>query len=92
MLGIRSRWEIISVLWGPPGRAGADDGTGNRDVEGPTTLPRSSPGSPAEAVGRLVEQLKRHPARPTGTPPIRVYLMDLNSGEVTLIADQPAPA
>ena len=58
----------------------------------PTTLPRSSPGSPAEAVGRLVDQLKQHPARPRPTPDrFTIYLMDATSGDVTPIADEPAP-
>jgi WD40-like Beta Propeller Repeat len=47
---------------------------------------------PADAVARLIEQLKRHPVQPKASPDrVGLYLMDLKSGEVTLIADQPAP-
>jgi RNA polymerase sigma factor (sigma-70 family) len=47
---------------------------------------------PASGVARLVQQLKRHPAEPKAAPDrLALYLMDLASGEVTLIADQPAP-
>jgi hypothetical protein len=47
---------------------------------------------PADAVARLVEQLKRHPVRPKAAPDrVGLYLIDLRTGEVTLIADQPAP-
>ena len=45
-----------------------------------------------EAVARLVEQLKRHPIEPKAAADrAAIYLMDLANGEVTLIADQPAP-
>ena len=45
-----------------------------------------------EAVARLVEQLKRHPVEPKAAADrAAIYLMDLANGEVTLIADQPAP-
>ncbi len=47
---------------------------------------------PAQAVARLVEQLKRHPVQPKTAPDrLGLYMMDLRNGEVTLIADQPAP-
>ena len=45
-----------------------------------------------QAVARLVEQLKRHPVQPKAAPDrLGLYMMDLKNGEVTLIADQPAP-
>jgi Tol biopolymer transport system component len=48
--------------------------------------------TPAQAVARLVEQLKRHPVQPKAAPDrVGLYLMDVTNGEVTLIADQPAP-
>ena len=48
--------------------------------------------TPAQAVARLVEQLKRHPVQPKEAPDrVGLYLMDVSNGEVTLIADQPAP-
>jgi hypothetical protein len=46
----------------------------------------------SEGVRQLVEQLKRHPARPTKQPGRRgLYLMDLAQGDVTLIASEPDP-
>ena len=84
-LGIRSRWEIISVLWATLAAPGPMMAQVTGTSKAPTTLPRSSPGSPAEAVGRLVEQLKRHPVRPRPTPDrFAIYLMDVTSGEATL--------
>ena len=60
-----------------------------REAEKPSL---TRPAGPAEAVRRLVEQLDRHPVRPKPAPlRFGLHLMDLNSGEVTLIADQPAP-
>jgi dipeptidyl aminopeptidase/acylaminoacyl peptidase len=48
--------------------------------------------TPAPAVARLVEQLKRHPVQPKPAPDrVGLYLMDVTNGSVTLIADQPAP-
>src|SRR5437764_156678 len=48
--------------------------------------------TPAEAVARLVEPLKRHPVQPKAAPDrVALYLMDVTNGEVTLVADQPAP-
>jgi Tol biopolymer transport system component len=46
----------------------------------------------AGAVARLVDQLKRHPVqRSKVDDPLRLYLIDLSSKEVTLIADEPDP-
>ncbi len=60
-----------------------------REAEKPSS---TRPAGPAEAVRRLVEQLKRHPVPPKPAPlRFGLHLMDPNSGEVTLIADQPAP-
>jgi hypothetical protein len=48
--------------------------------------------TPAQAVTRLVEQLKGHPVQPRAAPDrVGLYLMDLTSEAVTLIADQSAP-
>ena len=48
--------------------------------------------TPAHAVAKLVEQLKRHPVQPKpARDRVGLYLMDVRNGEVTLIADQPAP-
>jgi hypothetical protein len=81
MIGAVSVLSIATIAWGP---ARAQE----RGAENPSP---TSP-APAESVGRLVEQLKRHPVppKPAGLR-FGLHLMDLNSGETTLIADQPAP-
>ena len=44
----------------------------------------------AEAVARLVESLRRHPARPSADADrLALHLIDVETGEVTLIADEP---
>src|ERR1700677_398006 len=54
--------------------------------------PSDAQETPAQAVARLVEQLKGHPVQPKAAPDrVGLYMMDLASGAVTLIADQPAP-
>lgn len=86
-MSVKTMIGAISVVWiatlGPgPSRA--------QEREAEKTSRK--PAGPAEAVGRLVEQFKRHPVPPRPAPlRFGVYLMDLNSGEVTLIADQPEP-
>jgi hypothetical protein len=47
-----------------------------------------------EAVNRLVEQFRRHPARPSASTDEQrtaLYLIDLETHEITLIADEPDP-
>jgi hypothetical protein len=47
---------------------------------------------PPPAIARLVEELKRNPAKPSnGAERLGLYLMDVTSGEATLIADEPDP-
>ena len=58
------------------------------------TAPKSSSAeqTPAQAVARLVEHLKRHPVQAKAAPDrVGLYLMDVTNGSVTLIADQPTP-
>ncbi len=46
----------------------------------------------AKAVDRLVEQLRKHPARPSaGVAQVGLYLIDAGGRETTLIANEPAP-
>ncbi len=48
--------------------------------------------TPEKAVSLLVEQLRRHPAKPTvAADRFGLYMIDVTNGEVTLIADQPDP-
>jgi Tol biopolymer transport system component len=59
-----------------------------------SSLPKSKPTeeTSARAVGRLVDALERHPVPPRDAPDrVGLYLLDLVDGDVTLIADQPAP-
>ena len=54
--------------------------------------PKSGNESPTKAVSRLVEQLRRHPVVPsTGANRLALYLIDVENGDATLIADQPDP-
>ena len=59
--------------------------------------PAVSPGkdnreTPGQAVSRLVEQLKRHPVTPRrAASRLGLYMLDVENGEVTLIADEPGP-
>ena len=48
--------------------------------------------APGKAVARLVEQLRRHPARPSATAgQVGLYLIDAEGGAATLIANEPDP-
>jgi hypothetical protein len=81
MIGAVSVLSIGTIAWGPV-----------RAQERGVEKPSSTRLAPAESVGRLVEQLKRHPVPPKPAAlRFGVHLMDLNSGETTLIADQPDP-
>ena len=54
--------------------------------------PRTAQEASAQAVARLVEQLRRHPVQPKAAPDRHaLYMIDLANGEVTLVADQPGP-
>ena len=45
-----------------------------------------------KAVSRLVEQLRQHPVKPsTAAKRLGLYMIDVENGDVTLIADQPDP-
>jgi WD40 repeat protein len=60
------------------------------------TEPKASPEATSRAVARLVEQLKRHAARPKPVPdppdPNRfsIELMGVADGDMTLVAEEPA--
>jgi WD40-like Beta Propeller Repeat len=77
------RTKLQSLSGEPRSGAASEAATQFASVLGP---------HPAQAVARLVEQLKRHPVQPKAAPDrVGLYLIDLRNGEVTLIADQPAP-
>ncbi len=70
----------LSILLTAPGPAPAQAPTAKKTDD-----------TPARAVGRLVEQLERHPVAPKDAPDrVGLYLLDLADGGITLIADQPA--
>ena len=47
---------------------------------------------PPQAAERLAEQLKRHPPGLSNVDdPLRLYMLDLVKGDVTLVADEPDP-
>ena len=54
--------------------------------------PKDGNETPEKSVSRLVEQLKQHPVKPsTAAKRVGLYMIDVESGAVTLIADQPDP-
>ncbi len=59
----------------------------------PASTSRKAPETMEQSVARLGEQLKRHPVEPKESSEHRhgIYLLDIQNGDVTLIADQPAP-
>ena len=62
--------------------------------ENPKSAVKQGAGSPAasDAAERLVEQLKKHPALPSEKKErYGLYLIDVDRGTVTLIADEPSP-
>ena len=84
----------VSVLWVALAASGSLTAQGPQAPAPKATTSKSGTprGTPAEAVGRLVEQLERHPVQPKAAPGrVAIYMMDLADGDVTLIADQPAP-
>lgn len=82
------------------GLAALPVGYGTAPAQEPVTpglrkeAPRADEGKekPAIAVERLVEQLRLHPPTPTAGPNrLALYMVDLETGKATLIADQPDP-
>jgi Tol biopolymer transport system component len=54
--------------------------------------PNDGKETPDEAVSRLVEQLRLHPPKPTtAADRLALYMIDVEKGEASLIADQPDP-
>ena len=71
-----------------PGREPARD---VRDTGGvPQAAPTRSADPSAQAIDRLADALKRHPARRRGAGKrLQLYMMDLAEGGTTLLADEP---
>jgi Tol biopolymer transport system component len=73
--------------WQSSGRARV-----RRQPAGAVRFARALAPPPAEFAAQLVDQFKRHPVEPApARGRIALYVMDVTSGELTLIADQPAP-
>ena len=85
----------VSVLWVVLAASGSLTAQGPQAPAPKATTSKSGTprGTPAEAVGRLVEQLERHPVQPKACPwaGSAIYMMDLADGDVTLMADEPTP-
>ena len=80
---IRAEIKAMSVASSRPA-------AGNEAINQVAEVLRSKP---AEAVARLAEALKRHPAPRRGADGdrLQLYMMDLVKGGTTLIADEPDP-
>ena len=82
--------SIVLAASGPMQAQGPNPAQAPRAAER-LHLKRGEP-TPEKAVSLLVEQLRRHPAKPTvAADRLGLYLIDVATGEVTLIADQPDP-
>ncbi len=83
----------VSIALAPAGSINGQD----RKLSEPGRATAPTPKSPQEtveqSVAKLADQLKRHPVEPKESSEHRhgIYLLDLRYGDVTLIADQPAP-
>ncbi len=75
-----------------PNRTAAQKPKATEDPKTGLAPRESGQETPGQAVSRLVEQLKKHPVKPTVAEwRLGLYLIDVENGEVTLIADQPDP-
>jgi hypothetical protein len=73
-----------------PVRAQAPDPPGPPATAAPK--PRGGEESSEKAITLLVEQLREHPAQPSNSSDrLGLHLIDVETGEVTLIADEPDP-
>jgi dipeptidyl aminopeptidase/acylaminoacyl peptidase len=86
---------FLSLLASVNGKRAAVAGSGA--AQGPASKPAAAPErksegeTPAEAARGLVVQLKRHPPPRSAGYSWRLYVMDLDRGDATLIADTPDP-
>jgi hypothetical protein len=88
---------MLCGLWSVLPSTGVSGAQGPRSTKAPAKAEArkgaaSEPSRAAEAVAKLVEQLRRHPAKPSSSPDrLGLHLIDLGTREVTLIADEPDP-
>ena len=57
----------------------------------PSATPKDAKDAVRSSVSKLVDQLRRHPAQPSKAAdrPAGLYMIEINTGEVTLIAGEP---
>jgi WD40-like Beta Propeller Repeat len=82
---------MLACLMSPGGLVQSQGPTPPKDLKAGA---RQDTGSPAisDEAGRLIDQLKKHPARRSGgNEKHGLYLIDVEQGAVTLIADEPTP-
>jgi Tol biopolymer transport system component len=60
--------------------------------QSPASQPPSAPETRAQAAARLFEVFKKHPIKPDPAPNrVGLHVMDVTTGEQTLLAEEPAP-
>jgi dipeptidyl aminopeptidase/acylaminoacyl peptidase len=82
-----SRWRVLGAA-----ALSYAFGTGGVWTYGQTDGPKRGP-EPARAVAEFAEVLRRHTPdrKPVKGDQLQLYMMDLNTGQTTLIADEPEP-
>ena len=82
----------LSLLLAPSGLTRAQEPKAKEAPKAATTQRKVDTETPDRAVSRLVEQIKKHSLKPTtANDRLGLYMIDLENGNVTLIADQPDP-
>ncbi len=83
-------WSVLPPTGGPGALGPGSTEAPAKAAVGKRTA--SEPARAAEAVAKMVEQIRRHPAKPSSSPDrLALHLINLETGEVTLIADEPDP-
>jgi RNA polymerase sigma factor (sigma-70 family) len=87
-------WAAIRVLGIPKPVIAAHDDRAASNETARANPPAARVGGEAERLSRIdrfVEELKKHPARPSSAPERSgLYVLDVDRGDVTLIAGEPA--
>ncbi len=83
----------VSIALAPAGSINGQDRKLSEPSKATAPTPKSAQETVEQSVAKLADQLKRHPVEPKESSEHRhgIYLLDLRYGDVTLIADQPAP-
>jgi Tol biopolymer transport system component len=89
---VAGRFLAVSLVLAAPRWVKAQEPNTPGAPKATPSKPKTAQEASAQAVARLVEQLRRHPVRPKAAPDRHaLYMIDLTNGKVTLIADQPGP-